>query len=206
LAGGLTVISAGFYALDFYLAGNHQLSQVGLALVGASLGFLMFNFGKAKIFMGDNGSTFIGIILSVLFITHLQENSFSNSTSPTSSLYAFAIILTPVADMIKVVFGRLIRGNSPFHGDRTHIHHLLHKHGLGPTSSCILLYSWQVAIVLFAQYCLPQNFWLAALTLGMSAGFPYFALTVWSKFRPSVIQAEEKKPHPLNAPSAGELL
>src|SRR5690606_27434975 len=100
----------------FYISGLEDLAVMPLALAGAIIGFLCFNFGEAKIFMGDNGSTFIGVMLSFFTITFIEQLANNEGLVHFQATLVLAILFVPVFDMAKVIVGRLFRGYSPFRG------------------------------------------------------------------------------------------
>ena len=75
LAGGVALITSGFLSIFFWRTGNPELLILSLALAGSILGFLIFNFPPAKIFMGDSGSMFLGFSLAVLAIARRTQAS-----------------------------------------------------------------------------------------------------------------------------------
>ena len=198
LAGGLATISSLSFVLLFYFTGLDKYAIMALALSGAISGFLFFNFGKAKIFMGDNGSTFIGVMLSFFTITFLQnvaENGSSMGMHPTLVL---AILFIPVFDLAKVIAGRLVRGSSPFRGDRTHIHHIFLKAGIKQEIICYALYAWNILLVIASLIFLPQNFLLALLMLVLIGATPYVVLNNYQKI------GEKKEQPNLRATNASD--
>lgn len=200
LAGGLSVISSLAFALVFYIIGLEKYAIMAFVLSGAILGFLYFNFGKAKIFMGDNGSTFIGVMLSfftIIFLEHYTAQGNPASLQPTLVL---AIIMVPIFDMAKVVVGRLFRGISPFRGDRTHIHHVLLNAGLKQEMVCYALYAWSILLIIGAIIFLPENIFLATLMLILVGGIPYVALNNFQKI------GKEKEQPKLNATKASDIV
>ena len=179
LAGGLSFGSSLAFAWLFYQAGAMAEVLASLALAGGILGFWLFNFGKAKIFMGDNGSTFIGLMFCFLSVQSLDP-AIRQQLQPAgvSPLFFLALLLIPVADMAKVVLGRLARKTSPFKGDHTHIHHLLGKKGAGHRAICLVLYSWNALVIIFSLLFLPRNFYFALVFLLSMAAIPYFGLGI----------------------------
>jgi UDP-N-acetylmuramyl pentapeptide phosphotransferase/UDP-N-acetylglucosamine-1-phosphate transferase len=176
LAGGLAMIASIAYAGIFLYAGNYDLVCLSLALAGSVAGFLRFNFGNAKIFMGDNGSTFIGIVLSFLTILFLGKEIQDQLSPVVSPAIALSFLFVPVVDMLKVIVGRLRCGKSPFRGDRTHIHHVFDKKGYGQRSTCFYLFGWTVLVIVFSLFLLPDNFYLAIGLLLIVGGVPYAIL------------------------------
>ena len=181
LAGGLSVISLVSFSLLFYFSGEFALAGMALALTGAVIGFLWFNFGTAKIFMGDNGSTFLGIILSFFFITSLNKSLMPGNFAPFAPAVLLAILIVPLGDLVKVTLTRVADGKSPFKGDRTHIHHILTKMGLSAENTCWLLYGWSAVVILFSMYLLPQNIFIALPILIAIGSLPYVFISLRAK-------------------------
>lgn len=201
LAGGLSAISlVAFSGLFFYLD-NQVLGTAALIIAAAVAGFLWFNFGSARIFMGDNGSTFLGVMLSFFLISLVNLTLTDASATGISPWISLAFILIPVADMGKVLFGRLIRRKSPFKGDRTHIHHLLAGLGLGHRAICIWLYSWSLLVIFFALFFLSAQPLVALGTLLVLSGIPYLIMNAVARLLPAGSQSStkrtEKKDHSL---------
>lgn len=132
LASTLAIVSALFFGIWFLLGNNIVMFSIAFSLIGALLGFLMFNKAPAKIFMGDTGSMFIGFILSILAIRFIDYNNAIPDASfhlKNAHLIAMTSMLVPIADVCRVFTDRVLAGKSPFFPDKTHIHHLLLKIG-----------------------------------------------------------------------------
>ncbi|MBZ5536097.1 MAG: undecaprenyl/decaprenyl-phosphate alpha-N-acetylglucosaminyl 1-phosphate transferase [Acidobacteriia bacterium] len=118
------------------IANNIQLSPVLLvALAGATLGLLRYNFNPASIFLGDSGSQLLGFMLALLAIRNSQK-------SPTAFAIAVPIVAfgLPVVDTAMAIIRRYVSGRPIFSGDRKHIHHVLMERGLTTRGVVILLY------------------------------------------------------------------
>lgn len=133
LVSGVTTIGAGIL---FFLSLNKDVAQpetalLAVILVGASLGFLIFNFHPAKIFLGEGGSLFTGFMLGVLSII-----------SGAKIATALLIMSIPILDVVWVIVRRLfIERRSPFKtADKKHIHFRLLESGLSHRQSVVLLY------------------------------------------------------------------
>jgi UDP-GlcNAc:undecaprenyl-phosphate GlcNAc-1-phosphate transferase len=130
LAGGLGILGFTMLTLFAIINSHVQMTVFSLAFIGALVGFLKFNFSKSqKIFMGDAGSLMIGFVLVVASI-HLLQISTTKSNSAFVLIGIISILLLPVIDAIRVFRARLKKGKSPFHADRTHLHHLVLSTGL----------------------------------------------------------------------------
>ena len=151
LAAGLTVLSTLAFTLYFFLNGNQELTVLSCLLTGAILGFATFNFGnRARAFMGDNGSTFTGLVLAFMVITFIREGKHLPVSNATLVQLCLAPLFVPLADMARVVIVRLAKGRSPFKGDRSHIHHLMKARGFSPLSIALVLMAFQLLVIVFS--------------------------------------------------------
>ncbi len=138
LAGGIALIVALFLGYFFLRVGNQPaFVDVAAALAGAILGFLVFNFPPASIFMGDSGSLFLGFTLASLAV--------ARKTSASNVLAVIAIpallFLLPILDTTLVTITRLMRGQSPAQGGRDHTSHRLIAFGLTERQAVLALYA-----------------------------------------------------------------
>ena len=128
LLGGYTVVTFGFLAF-FTQDGNFpHMTPLLNAMVVAIAGFLIYNFRpQAKTFMGDTGSTVIGLIaaMTAARIIGKQPNiEFGSKSIPTFFMMVI-VFWYPLFDSLQVYVRRMRRGNSPFVADRSHVHHKL---------------------------------------------------------------------------------
>jgi UDP-GlcNAc:undecaprenyl-phosphate GlcNAc-1-phosphate transferase len=157
LAGGISLITAGILGYFFWQAGNLPLLSVSLALMGCLLGFLVFNFPPARIFMGDSGSLFLGFTLAVLAIAQQQQASdvFAVIGVPT------LIFMLPILDTAMVTITRLMRGQSPVRGGRDHASHRLVAFGLSERQALLVLYAVSLSSAVMAAMLESLNYWLS---------------------------------------------
>jgi len=157
LAGGIALITAAILAYFFWRSDNVQLLWIALALVGSLIGFLVFNFPPAKIFMGDSGSLFLGFTLAALAIAHQQQasNVFAVIGVPT------LIFMLPILDTGLVTITRLMRGQSPAQGGRDHTSHRLVAFGLSERQALLVLYGIALFSALMAAALESLNYWLS---------------------------------------------
>lgn len=141
LAGGVSLIAACFLGYFFWKLNDTSLLVMVLALAGSILGFLVFNFPPAKIFMGDCGSLFLGFTLAGLAIARNAQasNVFAVLGIPV------LIFMLPILDTSLVMITRLLRGQSPSQGGTDHTSHRLIALGLSERQVVLILYA--VAIV-----------------------------------------------------------
>ncbi|MCB0482005.1 MAG: undecaprenyl/decaprenyl-phosphate alpha-N-acetylglucosaminyl 1-phosphate transferase [Flavobacteriales bacterium] len=150
LASGVGALACVAYGTWFYLAGSVENAVLGFALAGALLGFLVFNFEPAKIFMGDSGSLVIGLVVSVLAIKLIEYKT--DMLPPellliSKPLFAMSAIVYPMVDTLRIFIVRAFQGRSPFSADRNHLHHKLIDLGFSHRGSVILIYSYTIMII-----------------------------------------------------------
>ena len=135
LADGISTIGALTMLILALILGEHEISLVCGALVGACVGFLPYNLNPARIFMGDTGSTFLGFILACVSIQGLFKYY-----AVISFLVPFIILGLPIFDTASAIIRRLLKGQSPMVADRSHIHHKLIDMGLNQKQAVSTLY------------------------------------------------------------------
>jgi len=120
LASSLSLVSAFSFAVLFFLQGRYQLAlPTTLALCGAIIGFLTYNFHPAKIFMGDAGSMFIGFMLGILSIMSMSQKTIIVFVVP------ILLMIVPIADMCMSILRRLLLRKPLMKPDKMHFHHVL---------------------------------------------------------------------------------
>lgn len=170
-SGTVAVISIFLFAIAFD-HGQSLVSALAIVTAGATLGFLIWNKTPAKIYMGDAGALFLGIIIAVLTIRLDPE------VGPQSRALAVPLLLmaVPILDTTTVVISRLSRGISPFTGGRDHLSHRLMREGLGRKMTAYVLWGMAAAFgsVAYLACCVVTDLatpaiiasgliWLAAL-------------------------------------------
>lgn len=141
LAGGLVVTSLiGFFILGV-IAGNTLTAIIALILLGAVLGFLVFNFPPAKIFMGDSGAYFLGFILAVLAMIFSKPYDFRSFVVP------IFIIGLPIFDTGLAIVRRLFQKKSPFIGDRSHFYDRIIQKGTSIKKTVLISYFLQLILI-----------------------------------------------------------
>jgi UDP-GlcNAc:undecaprenyl-phosphate GlcNAc-1-phosphate transferase len=136
LAAGVVAIVAGILAAAAISKGTDEnVVILSAALAGACLGFLIFNFHPAKIFMGDSGSHFLGLALALLSIIGVAKVAVG---------FALAVpviaLAVPIADTAWAIIRRRRAGLPIAHADSRHIHHHLLDFGLTQPQTCLLFY------------------------------------------------------------------
>ncbi len=153
LAGGLGFIISLTFGLWFNFIDQVSWAIIAFGLAGSLLGFLVYNFNPAKIFMGDAGSLSMGFIIAVMSIKFIEFNSpdvqnfYKITTAP---VIAIAMLIIPLYDTIRIFTIRVWKKRSPFSADRNHLHHLLLNTGLGHKEVSLLMYIVNIVFVLIA--------------------------------------------------------
>jgi len=151
---------------------TRSINILGLAGAGSAFPFLLYNISPAKCFLGDSGSTFFGLLLSILGILvsrfHLEQAPLGAETGFGYAylLVPWCVLFVPIADAVRVTVGRALRGRSPFRPDNRHLHHLLHRAGLTPNQMLFLV---TLAVAVFGQ--------IAAIVVRSSRS-PYLVLGI----------------------------
>lgn len=157
LAVGVGAIAALLFAWHGYNLEQTTIAAFPLALAGALLGFLPFNFAPARIFLGSAGAYFLGYGLATMSIL-----------SPAKIATALLVLAVPIMDVAWQVFDRVRRGQSPFRGDRGHLHFRLSDFGL-PTRTIVVGYYLVATIfglvAIFAASPLTKLLMLMALSV-----------------------------------------
>lgn len=145
MAGKMSLITLLGVTTIFCITGNFQHLTLVMALIGALLGFLLFNtrlfVKRAWVFMGDAGSMWLGLALG-WFMAQMTHNEIN--AEPAIVLWLFGI---PLLDTLTVMIRRKRRKTSMFDPDRTHIHHVLEDTGLTIKRAVLLLSGIQVIMV-----------------------------------------------------------
>lgn len=150
LAGGVSFIGASTFVFWFYQTGDLPLALLATGLAGSILGFLVFNFSPAKIFMGDSGSLIIGVVMFVLVVKMVEfdETLLTHAIQgPSKPVMAMAILCYPLIDTLRVFTIRVLKGKSPFSADKNHIHHKLLSLGLSHKQTVFVLYLYSLLII-----------------------------------------------------------
>ncbi|MGI4022303.1 MAG: MraY family glycosyltransferase [Janthinobacterium lividum] len=140
LAGTLGVISCCTFGFYFMLNNQIGLTALAFSMAGSLIAFLAYNYSPARIFMGDAGSLFLGMICAVFAIKFISINEVStNFNLQAAPAFAVAVLVIPVFDTCSVIITRIYNKKSPFKPDRNHIHHRLLLLGLTHLQTTFLL-------------------------------------------------------------------
>lgn len=143
LAGSIGLLSTLAFGFWFARIDALPLAMVAFALAGGITAFLKYNFTPAQIFMGDTGSLLIGTVAAILAFKFIelnyQESTPDTYTFASAPAIAFSVLIMPIYDTMRVFAMRIFKGRSPFHPDKTHIHHLMLDAGLNHRQATVLL-------------------------------------------------------------------
>lgn len=156
LAGSIAFMAALTYAFFFYLAGEKGAALVCIILAVSVSGFLVLNlpFPKAKIFMGDGGSQFLGFSLAVLPLINASDG-YTIIALP----YASAVLLIPIFDTIAAIWRRVRDKRSIDSPDRLHLHHKLMMMGFSSRQVLVIIIFFQLNISILVS----SSIWLRGL-------------------------------------------
>jgi len=186
LATGIVAISAAaFFGFAYLLAVENGFSRAGAPslvtaiVIGVCIGFFPHNVYPARIFMGDSGSMFLGLLLAAAAITlmgQIDANAiFAENIGPAALplLLPFAVLAVPLLDFGSAIFRRLRQGKSPFAPDKEHLHHKLMQRGNSQQRTAVILYFATAMLAIPAMLSAFVPVWLA-----VCAGAALFGVAV----------------------------
>ncbi|MEG6567096.1 MraY family glycosyltransferase [Thermoanaerobacterium saccharolyticum] len=135
LAAGIASISSGSLFVVSLLNGRYATAIITVAVTGAALGFLPYNFNPAKIFMGDTGAMFLGFILSAVSIQGAVK-----SAAAIAIAVPILALGVPVFDTIFAIIRRLANKKPIMEADKGHLHHRLLALGLSQRQAVFVMY------------------------------------------------------------------
>ena len=134
LAGGVSAICAVTLAVVAIYTNQPISALLASILAGSMMGFLVFNFHPARIFMGDSGALFSGFALAGLSVAGVLKSLTATMVLP------ILILVVPILDISFSVFRRLLKGSNPMKADAEHIHHKLLQAGFSHNRTAAILY------------------------------------------------------------------
>jgi UDP-GlcNAc:undecaprenyl-phosphate GlcNAc-1-phosphate transferase len=157
-AGSGAIIFASMAIINVLTIGSANMLVLQIAGLGACIGFLIYNFNPAKIFMGDTGSMLIGFLLASTYLISLN-----GAFSPSLVLGSIFIFGYPALDTLFAIYRRIRRRSSIFEADKSHIHHIFINLGLSVRKTVILIYVINIFFGALAVMILCMN--LSSLTI-----------------------------------------
>jgi UDP-N-acetylmuramyl pentapeptide phosphotransferase/UDP-N-acetylglucosamine-1-phosphate transferase len=162
LAGGMAVIGYGAYGIAAIMGGDFSFAAINLAVAAAALGFLLFNFPPARVFMGDVGAIPLGCLAAVLNITGWQRGDWP--------WWFGLVIFSPfVVDASLTLARRLLRGARVWQAHREHYYQRLVQSGWGHRKTAYAEYALMLACSGIAIVSMRQDAALQAAVLGIVA-------------------------------------
>ena len=166
-AGTVAITSIALLYLG-YQGGQFFVAALSAVVAGATIGFLLWNKSPARIYMGDAGALFLGVLIATLtirFHPHADTKWISFSTK-------LLLLAIPILDTSVSVISRLLRGSSPFQGGKDHLSHRLIRAGLSRPTAVVVLW------VLTAAYAFCAVVIPSATKLGQEV-VVFSALVAW---------------------------
>jgi UDP-GlcNAc:undecaprenyl-phosphate GlcNAc-1-phosphate transferase len=141
LAAGVCAISSVAFAIIAFDLGRDLAGVLAAIVVGAALGFLVFNFHPASVFMGDCGSNLLGLLLGAVIVEgSLKTNALVALVGP------LVVLAVPFLDTGFVVAKRIKYRRPVYQGDSNHFHHRFHRIGFSQRRTVLYLYAWTVTM------------------------------------------------------------
>ncbi len=164
LAAGISAIAA--VTLSYIALINHRYdaAMITLILAGSSIGFLPYNFNPAKIFMGDAGALFLGLVLAAVSI----EGALKGATALTVIVPIFALGV-PIFDTAFAILRRLLNGKPIMEADKGHLHHRFLSIGYGQKKAVLSIYLIGALLGASAVELLKKHWIPAAILLALAA-------------------------------------
>jgi len=145
-AAGTVAISAIFISYHALVNGQSFIAALAIVVTGGTLGFLIWNRAPAKIYMGDAGALFLGVLLATLTIRLNPDTQ----TLFASFAIPILIIAIPILDTCVAVFSRIRRGISPLEGGKDHLSHRLIRLGVSRKLAVVILWLLSIFFGLFS--------------------------------------------------------
>ena len=167
-AAGTVAITAIFLTYLAITGDQYFIAALSVVVAGSTLGFLIWNRAPARIYMGDAGALFLGVLIATLTVR------FNPSTNNSISSFAIPILLLamPILDTTVAVFSRLRRGVSPFQGGKDHLSHRLIRYGVSRKVAAMTLWSLSALYGFFAVI-------ISNASINSEVVFAVIAFVVW---------------------------
>jgi UDP-GlcNAc:undecaprenyl-phosphate GlcNAc-1-phosphate transferase len=187
LSGGIAAIAAAFFVLMSAFSGQYLVGTLSAAVLGACIGFLIYNYNPATIFMGDSGSLFLGFLLAAIGI----KLRFPDNVTFVTWMIPLLVLGVPLFDTTLVVLSRLRRGLNPLTTPgKDHVSHRLVAHDMTPREAVLTLYLVGGALGVVAIFVTQANVLEGYIAGGVVALSAVYAL--W-RLESDWIQQEKSK-------------
>ena len=175
LSGGVSAIAAAFFLLLAAMSGQYLVGILAAALLGACIGFLVYNVNPASIFMGDTGSLFLGFMMASVGI----KLRFPGNVYFVTWMVPLLVLGLPIFDTTLVFISRLRRGKNPLTTPgKDHLSHRLVRMGLSQRETVLILYLVCGALGVLAVYLTE-----ASIIEGYAVGGAVLLLALYSLWR-----------------------
>lgn len=186
LATGIIIIASTTLLIWTLDLGLYSVESLLFILIGTSLGFLVFNFNPAKVFLGDTGAMLLGFLYSAL-----ATNSVLTKASAVDYPALVIVLIVPVADTFCAIIRRLQKGVPFYQADQQHFHHRLLQLGLGHKQSVLFAYMLSLAAagtaLLVVKYEINQYFILISVAIAFLWGAAKIGM-----IRPLVVKSQRR--------------
>lgn len=173
LSSGFCMLACASFGALFVAAYNGPMIVMSMLGLGAIIPFFFHNvFGqKTKMFLGDSGTLMMGMLMSIFCMRILDNTSVVALRFPNIGVVAFclSVLSVPVFDTLRVMIGRIMKGVSPFHADRSHLHHLFLEIGFSHLGTSFMVLSLNLLNILA---------WLATYLLGGSVTLQFIVVFI----------------------------
>lgn len=154
LSSGYCIMASIVFGFVFLLGGSDPaMCLLAAGTIGSLVPFFLHNvFGrKSKMFIGDGGTLLMGVLMSVFVMQTIQSDGVTQLFAHggySSVAFTLAVLAIPVFDTLRVMLGRMCKRHSPFHPDKTHLHHLFIELGFSHIVTTIIILSLNTLILL----------------------------------------------------------
>ena len=196
LSGGIGAVASAFFLLLAAMSGQYLVGTLAAALLGACIGFLVYNVNPASIFMGSTGSLFLGFVLAAVGI----KLRFPDNVHYVTWMIPVIVLGLPIFDTTLVTISRLRRGLNPLTTPgKDHVSHRLVKMGLSRREAVLVLYLVGCGLGVLAMYetqaTLIEGYVIGALVLLLAIYY------LWRLERVGFLQSEQTSPPAEELPS-----
>lgn len=153
LAAGVAAIASASIAYTAVLSGQFGVGLAMLAVTGAALGFLPFNFHPAKIFMGDSGSLFLGFMIAAISILGSTKGA-----TLIATIVPFLVLGLPIFDTAFAIIRRWVSGYPIMEADKGHLHHRIMATGIGQRRTVLIMYCITAIMGVIAILFVERNY------------------------------------------------
>lgn len=198
LAGSLSLVAIAGMSWVAWQGGEERILLILLSAAACVLAFLLLNMRfpwqrRARVFMGDAGSMFLGLFIAWFLVTLSQGPD--RLMTPVTALFLFAV---PLMDTVFVILRRIFSGRSPFKPDRMHLHHLFLGYGLRISASVFVIVLFAVSMasagLLAREMSVPEYFQFAGF-VSMFAIYTVVCSCAWRRLEKKAEHQVKQDPH-----------